>query len=163
MFVNVSGTASVLEVIEPSSSDEGEVKTDWPITIFPSRSEDPASSMITITSGFNRHSARSSSQATSSSVRSSRYSLTTSPTKRLLEMGISARVLNDEESAVAAVAVDDDDEVVYVHRKKKLPTTFKPPAISPSAASYELPEDEMKKQTFLQKMNTNKCKKFAML
>ena len=51
-----SGTASVLEVIEPSSSEEGEegcYKNDesWPITIFPSRSEDPASSMITITSG----------------------------------------------------------------------------------------------------------------
>ena len=51
-----SGTASVLEVIEPSSSEEGEegcYKNDesWPITIFPSRSENPASSMITITSG----------------------------------------------------------------------------------------------------------------
>ena len=157
----------MLEVIEPSSSEEGEVKTDWPITIFPSRSEDPASSMITITSGFNR-SARSSSHATSSSVRSSRYSSTTSPTKRLLEMGISAKVLNDEESAAAAAAaaaVDDDEEVVYVQRKKKLPTTFKPPTASPSAASCDLAEneDDMKKQTFLQKMKTKlKTKKLSM-
>ena len=133
--MNLPGTASVLEVIEPSSSEEGEAgpngKTggDWPITIFPRGSEhDPASSIITITSGFNRHSARSSSHATSSSVRSSRYSSGTSPTKRLLEMGISAKVLNDEASAENAGGMAGnaaEDEVVYVQRKKKLPTTFR--------------------------------------
>ena len=59
-----SGTASVLEVIEPTSSeDEGEDDTPsrWPRTIFPSRNEDP-SSMIAITSASSSFRASDSSQ-----------------------------------------------------------------------------------------------------
>ena len=119
-----SESASVLEVIEPSSS-EGEDE-HWPITIFPSRSEDP-SSMITITSSprkLERASTRSSSKTSHSSG--------SSPTKRLMEMGIN--VLND-----------DEDHVVYVQRKKKMPTSF----------SFE---EEDKKPTLLQKI-ANKIRK----
>ena len=60
-----------------------------------------------------------------------------------------------------------EDEVVYVQRKKKLPTTFRPTTTATALAfaataatagggSGDLTEndDELKKQTFLQKMKT---------
>lgn len=116
--VNESGgntTASVIEVIEPTSSEEEEFKRslremNWslksPITIFPRQEVEEA--IVTLNSSNSGGSIRQpaapvkskspggSSKTSRESVRS-KYSSSSemSPTKRLLEMGISTATLDD--------------------------------------------------------------------
>ncbi len=122
-----SGTASVIEVIEPTASEEEEFKKaiqgmNWsasaagdsnkasPITIFP-RDDELRASILTNTSTISNsnHHARpvqvrspttSSSKTSSLRSRNSRYSSNgeLSPTKRLLEMGIITDNLEDDDT-----------------------------------------------------------------
>jgi hypothetical protein len=116
-LMSESGTASVIEVIEPTASEEAEFKKalqemNWsldkesPITIFPR--DELRSSILTTTSSSpmtSRHHARpvqirspTSSKTSRESIRS-RYSSNgeLSPTKRLLEMGIVADIIDTAE------------------------------------------------------------------
>ena len=123
-----SGTASVIEVIEPTASEEEEFKKaiqdmNWsvdkkesPITIFP-RDELRASILTTTSTVSNsnhlampvqvRSPTTSSSKTSSIRSRTSRYSSNgeLSPTKRLLEMGIITGNIDDD-----AIAVDEHSE-----------------------------------------------------
>ena len=133
-----NGTASVIEVIEPTASEEAEFKQalkemNWsgiepqtpqmrpetsPITIFP-RDELRASLMTTTSSASPvefRHHARpaqvrspTSSKASRDSIRS-RYSAgDLSPTKRLMEMGISVTDETRPSPNAEQVEVNDQD------------------------------------------------------
>ena len=123
-LVSANGTASVIEVIEPTASEEEEFKEalkemNWtaspvprgqhsPITIFP-RDELRSSIMTTTSASPNFHArpaqirSSTSSKASRESTRSAKYSSSgeISPTKRLLEMGINAdnMEVNDENNA----------------------------------------------------------------
>ena len=120
-FVSGNGTASVIEVIEPTASEEEEFKEalkemNWtntspvlgnqnsPITIFP-RDELRSSIMTTTSASPNFHArpaqirSSTSSKTSRDSTRSLKYSSSTdiSPTKRLLEMGINTENMEETE------------------------------------------------------------------
>ena len=129
-LVSANGTASVIEVIEPTASEEEEFKEalkemNWtaspvplgqhsPITIFP-RDELRSSIMTTASASPNFHARpaqiRSSTSSKGSRSSAGKYSSNgeISPTKRLLEMGINADNMeaNDEN-----VNKDGSNEVV---------------------------------------------------
>lgn len=132
-LVSANGTASVIEVIEPTASEEEEFKEalkemNWtaspvplgqhsPITIFP-RDELRSSIMTTTSASPNFHArpaqirSSTSSKTSRESTRSAKYSSSgeISPTKRLLEMGINAdnMEVNDENN----VCKDGSSEVI---------------------------------------------------
>ena len=117
-LVSANGTASVIEVIEPTAAEEEEFKAalkemNWasaqgqnsPITIFP-RDELRSSIMTTASASPNFHArpahirSSTSSKTSRESTRSAKYSSSgeISPTKRLLEMGINAENMENNEN-----------------------------------------------------------------